>query len=318
MRLPGHAKVAARGRLNSGIEKPNGKTVTNSDFAAIVEGFDPAARVSGVQAVAGGSIHAAWRVDTDAGPFFVKTAATDCTAHFVAQATGLARIAATQTVRVPAVHCHGAGAECVWLALEWLDLRPLDAAAGAALGEQLAALHHTGDENFGFETDNFLGSTLQDNRPHCHWPWLFAHRRLQPQLELAARRGLERPLVDRGFRLVEKLAAFFLDRRVTSALVHGDLWSGNAAMLPDGTPVIYDPAIHFADRETDLAMTELFGGFPGSFYAAYRRAAPLAEGYEQRKTLYNLYHLLNHFNLFGGAYLSPVRRAIDSLLTELR
>ena len=124
-------------------------------------------------------------------------------------------------------------------------------------------------------------------------------------------------MVDKGFRLVERLAAFFLDRRVAPALVHGDLWSGNAAMLPDGTPVVFDPAIHFADRETDLAMAELFGGFPSGFYAAYRRTAPVAGGYEQRKTLYNLYHVLNHFNLFGRAYRSQVGRMIESTLAEL-
>ena len=288
------------------------------DFSHIVETVKPGAATGSIAAVSGGSIHAAWRVEVDGTPFFVKVNRADCAPQFACEAAGLARLAGTGTVRVPAVLATGSDRVHAWLALEWLDLRPLDASAGNRLAESLAALHRVGDENFGLDHDNFIGTTPQVNTPHFLWPWFFAHRRLAPQLQQAAINGLERTMVDKGFRLVERLAAFFLDRRVAPALVHGDLWSGNAAMLPDGTPVVFDPAIHFADRETDLAMAELFGGFPSGFYAAYRRAAPVAEGYEQRKTLYNLYHVLNHFNLFGRAYRSQVGRMIESTLAELR
>lgn len=287
-------------------------------LAAIVRAVANGAAVRDIHKVAGGSIHAAWRVDTSAGPLFVKSNSADCAPMFAAEAAGLQRLAETDTVHVPAVRGSGTEGDHAWLALEWLELQPLDRDGGARLGEQLAALHQVSSDHFGLDHDNHIGLTPQLNTPHADWPWFFAHRRLQPQLELARSKGLERVDVERGLKLVEKLAGIFVGRRIVPALIHGDLWSGNAAMLADGTPVIFDPAIHFADRETDLAMAELFGGFPASFYAAYRRAAPLADGYEQRKALYNLYHVLNHYNLFGTSYLGQVKRMIDGLTAALR
>jgi fructosamine-3-kinase len=96
-------------------------------------------------------------------------------------------------------------------------------------------------------------------------------------------------------------------------MVHGDLWGGNAAFRGDREPVIFDPALYFGDREVDIAMTELFGGFPAQFYQAYDRAFPLDPGYKRRKTVYNLYHILNHFNLFGGGYGHQANRAIEQI-----
>jgi fructosamine-3-kinase len=124
--------------------------------------------------------------------------------------------------------------------------------------------------------------------------------------------------MDKGERIAEKAAAFFVGDHPVPSLLHGDLWSGNAGRLPDGTPVVFDPAVYYGDREVDVAMAELFGGFPESFYAAYREAWPLSEGFETRKTLYNLYHILNHFNLFGASYLGQAQRMIDRLVAELR
>jgi len=125
-------------------------------------------------------------------------------------------------------------------------------------------------------------------------------------------------LLRRGEALQATLTHFFTDHRPTPSLLHGDLWSGNYAFDAQGRPVIFDPAVYFGDRETDLAMTELFGGFPAAFYAAYNAAWPLDAGYATRKTLYNLYHILNHFNLFGGGYLSQAQGMIDRLLSECR
>ena len=139
--------------------------------------------------------------------------------------------------------------------------------------------------------------------------------RLRPQLRRAAAHGRE--LQKRGESLAEKLPAFFLDYRPQASLLHGDLWHGNAALCAEA-PAVFDPAVYHGDRECDLAMTELFGGFPEAFYAAYREAWPLNEGYETRKTLYNLYHVLNHLNLFGSGYLRQAERMIDRLLAELR
>jgi protein-ribulosamine 3-kinase len=151
-----------------------------------------------------------------------------------------------------------------------------------------------------------------------NWPRFFAERRLRPQLALAAQHGMDRSLLGLGDTLVDRIGGFFCSYQPQPSLLHGDLWSGNAAALPDGVAVIYDPAVYRGDREADLAMAELFGGFPDTFYAAYREAWPLDAGYETRKNLYNLYHILNHFNLFGAAYLGQTKRMIARLLAELK
>jgi fructosamine-3-kinase len=249
---------------------------------------------------------------------FVKTADAAALPRLVAEVAGLAALRATGSVRVPDVLACGLCDGRARLELEYLDLRGLDRACGAALGQQLAALHGHVGERFGFDGDNFIGGLPQENAWRDNWALFFAERRLRPQLRWAIGNGMERQLADRGLALAERLGAFFLDYRPRPSLLHGDLWSGNASALADGTPVIFDPAVYYGDREADIAMSELFGGFPESFYAGYRAAWPLDAGYETRKTLYNLYHVLNHFNLFGAAYLGQARRMIEKLLAELR
>lgn len=292
--------------------------MTAPDFSRILQSIQAQAALRGAIPVAGGSTHAAWRIDSSTGSFFLKLDSADHLPQFLAEADGLQRIAATGTVRVPQVLAHGQNATHAWLALEWLDLQAIKRDAGTALARQLAELHACSSEHFGLESDNYIGRTQQANAPERQWPQFFARKRLQPQLDRARQQGMECKLYETGTLLAEKLPAFFVDRRVQPSLLHGDLWSGNAAMLADGTPVLFDPATYFGDAEADLAMAELFGGFPESFYAEYRRARPLAFGYEQRKTLYNLYHMLNHFNLFGASYLSQVTRMIEALAAELR
>lgn len=251
---------------------------------------------------------------------FRKVLPAEQIARLDAEVDGLAALRATCTVRVPEKVGAGETAGESWLELEYLDLAGLDRAAGARLGEHLAALHrcYNADDLYGWPRDNFIGATPQSNQSHRNWAGFFAAERLRPQLALASQHGMERTLRDRAERIAENLSAFFLDYRPAPSLLHGDLWSGNAGMLPDGTPVIFDPAVYRGDRETDLAMAELFGGFPESFYAAYRQTWPLDPGYETRKTLYNLYHVLNHFNMFGAGYLGQARRMIDKLISELR
>ena len=129
---------------------------------------------------------------------------------------------------------------------------------------------------------------------------------------------MEPALVARGRELADRVGALFLDYRPAPSLLHGDLWSGNVGQLADGQAVIFDPASYWGDRETDIAMAELFGGFPAAFYSAYRATWPLDSGYERRKPLYNMYHILNHFNLFGNAYLGQAQRMISGLLAELK
>lgn len=251
---------------------------------------------------------------------FVKTGGAEAMPRFAAEVTGLAALRAAGAVRVPQVYTCGMADGQARLEIEFLDLRGLDRVSGALLGRQLADLHrHCGDRH-GFGADNFIGGSTQANgwQNAGEWPRFFAERRLRPQLQWARGKGMERKLVEQGESLAGRMAAFFVDFHPAPSLLHGDLWGGNASALPDGTPVIFDPAVYYGDRETDVAMSELFGGFPDSFYASYRAAWPLDPGYETRKTLYNLYHVLNHFNLFGAGYLNQARRMMDRLLAELR
>jgi protein-ribulosamine 3-kinase len=249
---------------------------------------------------------------------FVKSGDPSALVMFKAEAAGLAALREAGSLRVPGVHSCALVGDEARIVLEYLDLRSPDRNSAAALGKGLAQLHRHLGPRFGWPADNFIGTTPQENAWRDNWALFFADRRLRPQLKLAAARGMDRQLAQLGENLAERLGGFFVDYRPPPSLLHGDLWNGNAGALPDGTPVIFAPACYYGDRETDIAMSELFGGFADAFYAAYRSAWPLDAGYETRKTLYNLYHVLNHFNLFGAGYLGQARRMIEKLLAELR
>jgi protein-ribulosamine 3-kinase len=178
----------------------------------------------------------------------------------------------------------------------------------AALGEMIARIHRTIAPRYGWHRDNHIGLGVQANGWCEDWAEFWLERRIRPQLDLARRNGfaIKEPPVQR----------LLGDHRPSPSLLHGDLWRGNAGFT-GGEPVVFDPAVYYGDRECDLAMTELFGGFPREFYAAYNAAFPLPAGYETRKTLYNLYHLLNHLNLFGEGYLAQVEQALRLLLEGL-
>ena len=212
-----------------------------------------------------------------------------------AEADGLRALAGV--VRVPRILEQGPG----FLRLERLELKR--SGDWAALAGMLATLHRTSGPRFGWHRDNWIGRTPQVNSWRDDWATFFQECRLVPQLELARRNGFSIALPD---------MSALKGHRPAPSLLHGDLWSGNAGFI-DGGPVLFDPAVYYGDRETDLAMTELFGGFPARFYEAYEEAFPLPEGYESRKHLYNLYHLLNHLNIFGEGYLAEVERTLDLL-----
>lgn len=267
-----------------------------------------------VQAVGGGDISPAWHAQAGQQHWFVKTGPAQLTALFTAEAAGLDALRASGAVRVPAVLGHGSQAAGAYLLLEWLELQP--GSADARLGETLAALHGHTAAIFGWERDNFIGRTPQANTQTGDWAVFWRDRRLGPQLQWVAARGGSNRLHDLGARLLDKLPVFFSAYQPVASLLHGDLWRGNQARLPDGTPVIFDPAVYYGDRETDLAMSELFGGFNADFYAAYQTVWPTDAGYATRRRLYQLYHVLNHFNLFGGGYGAQAENLIASLLAE--
>lgn len=276
-------------------------------------------RIAAAHPVGGGSIHTALRVEDRSGAAcFVKLADAGSAAMFAAEVDGLAAIAASGSFRTPAVIACGTAGAHAFLVLEHLELRPLQSAAdGVRFADALVRLHRDRGERFGWHRDNFIGRTPQPNTPHANWAHFFVEHRLRPQFALARAQGFDAELHRQGERLFDRVPALFLDYRPQESLLHGDLWHGNAALLADGTPVVFDPAVHRGDRESDLAMSELFGGFPSSFYAEYRLSWPLHEDYEQRKLLYSLYHMLNHLNLFGRAYQREALRLATRLNQEL-
>jgi protein-ribulosamine 3-kinase len=267
--------------------------------------------------IGGGDINQAYRLEgADGARYFVKLNDAGKSAMFGAESEGLRALGATRTVRVPQPVALGITGPLAFLVLEYLDLGSRGDAR--RLGEQLAALHRATAPDFGFGCDNTLGSTPQPNGWMGDWIEFWRERRLGHQLRLAERNGHGGRLQDLGARLLEALPGFFSAYTPPPSLLHGDLWGGNHAYLADGTPVIYDPAPYYGDREADLAGTELFGGFDADFYGAYRAAWPLDAGYATRKTLYNLYHILNHANLFGGGYGRQAEDMMERLLAELR
>ncbi|NNG13042.1 MAG: fructosamine kinase family protein [Halobacteria archaeon] len=267
-------------------------------------------------AVSGGCINQAMRVQYGDERYFVKLNSAGQLAMFEAEARGLQELLDSHTLRVPQPVCWGENGESAWLVME--DLQLGGHGNGADLGTGLAEMHRVTRPEFGWVLDNTIGSTPQINIPADDWVTFWREQRLQYQLDLAARHGHGGRLQSQGERLLGEFPALFAGYLPEAALLHGDLWSGNYSYTREGEPVIFDPAVYYGDREADLAMTELFGGFGRDFYAAYREAYPLDPGYPVRKTLYNLYHILNHLNLFGGGYHSQALGMIDSLLSELR
>jgi fructosamine-3-kinase len=267
--------------------------------------------------VHGGSINDCYRWEGSAGSIFVKVAPPDSHELLEAEAAGLRELGQAGAVRVPAVLGSGATEANAWLALEWLALGRRTAAAETALGERLALQHQRRAAAFGWSRDNAIGSTPQRNDWTDDWVAFFREHRLRYQLELAVRNGAGAGLQHLGERLLERLGEFFTTYHPVPSLLHGDLWGGNWGADEQGAPVIFDPATYYGDRESDLAMTRLFGGFGPGFYAAYAAAWAPDPGARTRIQLYNLYHVLNHFNLFGGGYLSQARSMLEALLGQV-
>lgn len=279
-------------------------------------------KADSVRSQVGGSISTAFRVESAQGPVFIKLEPAGQADRLEAEADGLKALAATAAVRVPGVIACGtadctrpeAGDGQAFLIIEWIEAGR--ARAAATLGARLAALHGHAAERFGWHRDNFIGATPQPNSETDSWVAFMRARRLGFQLELAARQG-HRLDQTKSARLLESLDLFYSDYQPRPSLLHGDLWAGNWLVDQAGQPVVFDPAVYFGDREADIAMTELFGGFGADFYAAYAAAWPLDPGYRVRRDLHKLYHVLNHLNLFGGAYLNQACALLEGLHAEI-
>ncbi len=263
--------------------------------------------VESVEWVGGGCINNGARIFTSSGEsFFLKTNASAPPEMFAREAEGLAVLAVEGGPRVPKAYLHGS----TFLLLE--DLAPAERSRtyDRDLGRQLAALHGHTNPQFGFHHDNYLGSTPQPNGWMAEGFAFFAERRLGFQARLAAGRGL---LDANELKQVEQLSQRLgeLIPVQPASLIHGDLWDGNAISDNQGKPVLIDPAAHYGWAEAELAMTALFGGFGAEFYRAYEEARPLERGWRERFPIYNLYHLLNHLNLFGRGYHGQVKAVLE-------
>ena len=270
-------------------------------------------RVAGKNRLGGGCIHDATRLRGEDGRFFfLKRNRSEFAESFRIEAEALGELHAAGGLRVPQPYgVVESGGEAALL-LEYL---PMGGGTGKAryedLGRGLAKVHETRKTAFGWHRDNWIGSTPQYNGFEEDWVAFLREKRLRPQIEWARERGLR---LCEAEALLAALPAFFESYAPEPSLLHGDLWAGNVEFMDDGTPVIFDPATYYGDRETDLAMTEMFGGFPAAFWKAYEAEWPIDHGYRRRRDLYNLYHLLNHYNLFGGGYGGSAERTVASLL----
>mgnify|MGYP000582617875 CR=1 FL=1 len=294
------------------IHQPNWKEIEKK----IAESSGTVVDVSVRESAIGGSINQSFMLKGPDKGYFVKLNQAHREDMFSAEYEALNEIQSTQTVRVPRPYCFGVVDNDAFIAMELLSIGGNDRAGASRLGQELASMHRVTQSQFGWHRNNTIGSTLQENSWMEDWGQFWLHRRLLIQLALAAENGFGGSLQRRGDKLAEKTTQFF-DHNPDASLLHGDLWSGNFSILKQGGPAIYDPALYYGDRETDIAMSELFGGFSADFYRVYHEVYPLNSGYSTRKILYNLYHILNHLNLFGSSYLHQAEDMIERLLSEV-
>ena len=282
-----------------------------SDIARQIENATgESVSIDACRSESGGCINEAWTIATKTGQeFFVKFNSNAPVAMFSAEADGLNAMRATGAIRVPKVITFGeidsGGSFLVLESIQTGSRSNQSRDYFETFGRSLAEMHRLGSgERFGFDSDNWLGSSVQLNPWMNDWSTFWIEARLIPQLKMARDNGYSNQRLQKlGDQLINRIDQIFGSDAEPPALIHGDLWSGNYLADENGQPAIFDPACYYALREAEFGMTKLFGGFPQTFYDAYHEAWPLSEGWESRVELYTLYHLLNHLNLFGGSYL---------------
>jgi len=288
--------------------------IANEISAVIKQPFE----IKATKSIAGGDINRAFLLQGETQRYFVKLNQPEKRDMFKAEFAGLQALAKTKTVAVPPPILYGQTETASFLVLDYVELRRATAQSERLFGQQLAQLHLQKQPYFGWEIDNTIGSTKQVNSRSNNWVDFWRKNRLGFQLKLVISKGYGKKLETLGELLSEHLDDFFTDYAPQPSLLHGDLWGGNAAANSENQPIIFDPACYYGDRETDLAMTELFGGFGRDFYAAYNDVWQLDSGYETRKKLYNLYHVLNHCVLFGGGYVAQAEKIMQALIHQVK
>jgi protein-ribulosamine 3-kinase len=268
------------------------------------------------QSVGGGCINEVNKISDGKKSYFVKTNTIAHGDMFEAEAEALVEISNSNTVKVPEAVCYGDDGKSCFLVLEYMDLK--GCCNMQQFGQQFAAMHKVTHKQFGWHRNNTIGSTPQINSYHEDWVDFWRENRLGYQLDLAARNGYGGELQSLGEKLMADFHVLFSTYTPNVSMLHGDLWGGNLSALSDGAAVIYDPAFYYGDRESDLAMTQLFGGFDSNFYSSYNEAWPLDSGYSVRKEFYNIYHIINHLNIFGGGYHGQAINMIEQILSEIK
>jgi len=263
--------------------------------------------------VGGGSINSAYSLRMSSGQeYFVKCNSMKYEDMFAAEYEALIEFQKVTSLNIPKPFCYGSSKTECFLIMDFIHLN--GHGDSFQLGRNLAKMHRIETGQFGWSRNNTIGSTPQSNTWHDNWVAFWREERLLPQFEMLYQRGHKNQFQANAERLIAQLEDFFAYHNPSPSLLHGDLWSGNYAFDDKGQGVIFDPALYYGDREADLAMTELFGGFSPDFYSGYKEEFPLADGYNKRKSMYNLYHLLNHSNLFGGSYLTQADQTLRQLI----
>ncbi len=287
---------------------------------ALVSLFGNSVAITNTDRLSGGDINKAYGLTLNTGHhIFMKANSKANADFFTTEAAGLSAIASTKTIKTPEILCsgtdNGEDAGYSFLLLKFIESAKPEKNYWQIFARELAALHKAdtssilNENKFGFFQNNFIGARKQDNTPSNSWISFFRDYRLAPQFKSADNYFTD---TDRAniTKLLDHLDKFLIEPEKPS-LLHGDLWSGNVLCGPEGKAMLIDPAVYIGHAEADIAMTELFGGFPKEFYEAYKKENPMEPGYENRRDLYNLYQLLNHLNLFGPTYLNPVLSIID-------
>lgn len=244
--------------------------------------------------------------------YFVKLNSKECLINFQAEAYSLKHLKSLNSIACPNVTAIGTSLDKSFLVLDYIDFSRAKPMLWHQLGQQLAQMHYdTRHGQFGWQHDNFIGSTIQPNHWSSNWTTFFANQRIAWQLQLLSERSITLGNID---HIAEVCHNVLLHHQASPCLVHGDLWQGNTGFTGDQA-MIFDPACYYGDREVDIAMTELFGHFPDDFYHGYQAEYPLDKGYEQRKLVYNFYHILNHANIFGGIYVEQARAALSRIMS---
>lgn len=288
--FPDELKISVESILTSTYEKP--------------------AQINEIRSVGGGCINEAFSLKTTVGKFFIKfNSAAAFPGMFKKEAKGLKILADTKTIDIPEVIHTSETGNYSYLILQYIEKGEASSNFWNDFGIKLADLHRNTSEYFGLDHDNYIGSLVQKNNFHSDFFSFFITERIEPQLKDARNKGAFSQSGTRYFdSLFNKLPDIIPVEK--PALIHGDLWSGNFIVTENGSPCLIDPAVYYGHRETDIAMTQLFGGFNQEFYHAYNQAWPMEKDWQKRKDIFNLYPLLVHVNLFGGSYARQVLQII--------